>query len=98
MRWLSQWRRGPIVSLSVAWIALSAAGLTLYLVAAGRTIERDWNDLGFRLGATSANIHVQWRAMWSQLAALYLTIVLLPAAGLIVLWWQSRRIHSRSSV
>ena len=91
MRWLSQWRRGPIVALSVAWIAITAMALTLYLIAYGRSIERDWQDVGFRLGATSAEFHVQWAEMWSQLVAMYLTIVVVPPLSLVLLWWRARR-------
>ena len=43
MRWLSQWHRGPIAILSVAWTAIAATGLTLYLIAYGHSVERSWD-------------------------------------------------------
>ena len=103
MRWLRQWRRGPIAILSVAWVAITATALNLDLIVEGHRTERTWEDLGFRLGATSAEFHVQWADMWPQLAAMYLTIVVLPPLVLVLLWWRARRnvarrVHEPSAV
>ena len=90
MRWLSQWHRRPIAILSVAWTAIAATGLTLYLIAYGHSVERSWEDIGFHLGAMSGEIHVQWLDMWPQLAAMYLGLVVLPPLALVLLWRLAR--------
>jgi hypothetical protein len=92
MRWLSQWRAGPVAALIVAWVAGSGAWLTLYFVAQARIVQREYTEMGFRLGPTAAHLQVDWVAMWPQLAAIYLVIVVLPPALLWLLWRQGRRI------
>jgi len=91
MRWLGQWRRAPVTMVLVAWVVSTAALLTLYFVAQARIVERDWNEMGFRLGATAADIHVNWLAMWPQLASIYLGVVVLPPTALWFLWRRARR-------
>lgn len=91
MRWLRQWHPGPVAALIVAWVASTSTLLTLYFVAAARSIEREYHDMGFRLGATAGDIHVNWLSMWPQLAAIYLAVVVLPPAALWLLWRRARR-------
>lgn len=95
LRWLSEWRRGPIAVLSAGWVASTATAVTIYLIAVGRSIERDWENVGLRLGATSAEFHVQWADMWPQLVTMYLTIVVLPPLALVLLWQRARRHGAR---
>lgn len=79
-----------MAALMVAWIASTAALLTLYFVAAARTAEREWAEMGFRLGANAADFHVNWLEMWPQLAAIYLAVVVVPPAALWLLWRRAR--------
>lgn len=80
-----------MAALLVAWVASTGALLTLYFVAQARLVERGWTEMGFRLGATSADMHVNWIAMWPQLAAIYLAVVVLPPTALWMLWRRARR-------
>ena len=91
MQWLKQWRPAPMAALLIAWVAGSGALLTLYFLAQARSVEREYTEMGFRLGATEAHIQVNWLEMWPQLAAIYLVIVVLPAALLWLLWRRARR-------
>ena len=91
MNWLRQWRPAPMAALLFAWVASTGALLTLYFVAQARLVEREWTDMGFRLGGSSADMHVNWIAMWPQLAAIYLTVVVLPPVALWMLWRRARR-------
>ena len=91
MRWLRQWHPGPVAALIITWVLCSGALLTLFFVAQVRIAQRDFDDMGFRLGATAADVHVNWIAMWPQLAAIYLAVVVLPPAALWLLWRRARR-------
>ena len=91
MNWLRQWRPAPMAALLVAWIVGSAAVLTLYFVAQARIVEREWAEMGFRLGATASDIHVNWLEMWPQLLAYYVTVVVVPPTILWLLWRRARR-------
>lgn len=90
MRWLKQWRRGPILTLIAAWIVCAGVTLTVYIVAAARSAERMFREMGFRLGATSENLHVKWGEIVPQLVAYYLLIVIVPPAVLWFLWRRAR--------
>jgi hypothetical protein len=90
MRWLRQWQRGPIAALIVAWVLCSGALLTLYFITQARIVQRDFNEMGFRLGATAADVHVNWLAMWPQLLAYYVAIVVVPPTVLWLLWRNAR--------
>ena len=90
MRWLKQWRRGPIAALIAAWIVCVGATLTVYIVAQARSAERMFREMGFRLGATAAQAHINWPEMLPQLVAYYVVIVFLPPAVLWLLWRRSR--------
>jgi hypothetical protein len=91
MRWLGQWRPAPMAALLIAWIAGTAALLTLYFVAMGRSIERDYTEMGFRLGGTEAQIHVNWHSMLPQLVGYYGVVVVLPPVVFWLLWRRARR-------
>ena len=91
MNWLRQWRAVPMAVLLVAWVTSTGALLTLYFVAQARIVEREWTEMGFRLGGTASAMHVNWVAMWPQLAAIYLAVVVLPPAALWMLWRHARR-------
>ena len=91
MPWLRQWRPGPIATLIVAWVLCSGVLLTLYFVTQVRIVQRDFNEMGFRLGATAADVHVNWLAMWPQLLAYYVAIVVVPPTVLWLLWRNARR-------
>lgn len=91
MPWLRQWRPGPIATLIVAWVLCSGTLLTLYFVAQARIVERDFNEMGFRLGGTAADVHVNWLSMWPQLLAYYVAIVVVPPTVLWLLWRNARR-------
>jgi hypothetical protein len=91
MRWLRQWHRGPVTALIVAWVLGSGALLTLYFVAVARSIERDYTGMGFRLGATETQMHVNWLAMWPQLVGYYGVVVVVPPAVFWLLWRRARR-------
>jgi hypothetical protein len=90
MRWLSQWRRGPIITLIVTWIVCTGTTLTLYFVAEARSTARMFEDMGFRFGATSAQMHVNWGEMLPQLLLAFVVIVLLPPTLLLLLWIRTR--------
>ncbi|HKN66126.1 MAG TPA: hypothetical protein VJW73_07600 [Gemmatimonadaceae bacterium] len=79
--------------LLVAWVASTGALLTLYFVAQARIVERQWTEMGFRLGGTASAMHVNWVAMWPQLATIYLVVVVLPPTALWMLWRRAR--HTR---
>lgn len=91
MNWLRQWRPAPMATLLVAWVVGTATVLTLYFVAQARIVEREWTEMGFRLGATAADFHVNWLEMFPQLAAIYLAVVVLPPATLWIFWRRARR-------
>jgi hypothetical protein len=91
MRWLRQWEVGPIATVIVAWVLCSGALLTLYFVTQARIVQRDFNEMGFRLGATAADVHVDWLAMWPQLTGYYVGIVIVPPTILWLLWRNARR-------
>ena len=91
MNWLKQWRPAPMAALLVAWVASTAALLTLYFVAQARIAEREWYEMGFRLGGTAAEVHVNWLSMWPQLLGYYLVIVVVPPTVLWLLWRNARR-------
>ena len=90
-RWLRQWRAGPIAALIVAWVLCSGALLTLYFVTQARIAQRDFDEMGFRLGATAADVHVNWLAMWPQLLGYYVGIVIVPPTVLWLLWRNARQ-------
>ena len=79
-----------MAALIIAWIVCSAAVLTTYFVAQARSAERMMEEMGLRVGATSADIHVNWLSALPQLVAYYALIVLLPAAVLWLLWRRAR--------
>ena len=91
MGWLGQWRPAPMAALLIAWIVGTAALLTLYFVAVARSVERDYTEMGFRLGASEAHMHVNWLAMWPQLVAYYGVVVVVPPVLLWLLWRRARR-------
>jgi hypothetical protein len=91
MHWLRQWRPAPMAALLTAWIVGTAALLTIFFVALGRSMERDYNQLGFRLGATEAHIRVTWDGMWPQLVGYYGVVVVLPPVLVWLLWRRARR-------
>lgn len=93
MRWLREWHRAPVAALIVAWVLCSGALLTLYFVAQVRIVQRDFDEMGFRLGATAADIHVNWIAMWPQLLGYYLLVVVMPPTLLWLLWRRARRMR-----
>lgn len=95
MRWLSQWRAGPIATLMAAWVACSAATLSLYVAAQARSAGELFEDIGRQLGATSSSVHVRWLDMWPQLLGYYLLIVVLPPTVLWLLWRRARREAAR---
>lgn len=74
-----------------AWIAVSGAALTAWIVAQARSFERAFTDAGPSLGATSVAIDVDLVGAWPQLVVLYAVIVALPAVAFWVLWRKSRR-------
>jgi hypothetical protein len=90
MNWLRQWQRGPIAALIVAWVLCSGALLTLYFITQVRLAQRDFDEMGFRLGPGAAGVHVNWLAMWPQLLAYYFAIVVVPPAVLWLLWRNAR--------
>ena len=75
----------------VAWVTCSGALLTLYFVTQARMVQRDFDEMGLRFGATSAGIHINWVAMLPQLLVYYLLIVVVPPSALWLLWRRSRR-------
>jgi hypothetical protein len=89
---LSEWRRGPVLALAFAWIAGVGAMLTLWLLAYVRGLERSFEDIGYSLGATSVEFHVDVRSALPELAAMYLAIVVLPPTVLV---WRWRRARAR---
>ena len=91
MNWLRQWQPAPMAALLMAWVVGSGALLTLYFLAQARSLEREYTEMGFRLGGTESHIQVNWGEMWPQLAAIYLMIVVLPPALLWLFWRRSRR-------
>ena len=91
MNWLREWRAVPMAVLLVAWVAITGALVTLYFVAQARIVEREWTEMGFRLGATTSGVHVNWLEMWPQLATIYLVVVVLPPTALWMLWRRARR-------
>jgi hypothetical protein len=91
MRWLSQWRRGPIITVIVAWILCTGTMLTLLFIAQARSVERMFENMGFRLGATEAHFHVNWGEVLPQLLLAFLVIVLLPPSVLLLLWLRAQR-------
>lgn len=91
MRWLRQWHSGPVAVLMIAWVLGSGALLTLYFVTQARILQRDFNEMGFRLGATESHVQVNWLAMWPQLLGYYVLIVVVPPALLWMLWRRARR-------
>jgi len=90
MRWLREWQPGPLAALIVAWVLASGALLTMYFVAQARIAERGLSEMGFRLGATAADIHVNWLAMWRQLLGYYIAIVVVPPTLLWLFWRRAR--------
>lgn len=90
MPWLKQWRRGPIVTLIVAWIACTGATLTIFFIAQARSAERAVLEMGFRLGPGASAPQIDWVAALPRIAAYYVLIVLLPPLLLWLLWWRAR--------
>jgi hypothetical protein len=90
MRWLSQWRRGPIITVIVAWIMCTGTTLTLFVIAQARSVVRMFEDMGFRSGATEAEFHVKWAETLPQLLLPFLLIVLLPPSVLLLLWLRAQ--------
>jgi len=91
---LSEWRRGPVLALAFAWFAGVGAMLTLCLVAYVRGLEQSFEDIGYSLGATSVESHIDVWSAWPGLAAMYLAIVVLPPTVFV---WRWRRAHARMS-
>ena len=91
MNWLKQWRPAPVAAVLIAWVACTATLLTLFFVAQLRSVQREYTEMGFRLGPTAPRVEVDWLAMWPQLAAFYLVVVVLPPAVLWLLWRRARR-------
>ena len=79
-----------MAALIVAWIVCSGAILTTFFIAQARITERMMEDMGLRVGATSADIHVNWLPMLPQLIAYYAVIVLFPPTLLWLLWRRAR--------
>ncbi|MFL5616380.1 MAG: hypothetical protein ACJ796_22125 [Gemmatimonadaceae bacterium] len=90
MRWLSQWRRGPIITLIVTWVVCTGTTLILYFIAEAKSTARMFADMGFRFGATSAQMHVNWGEIVPQLLLAFVLIVLLPPSVLLLLWIRAR--------
>ena len=80
-----------MAALIIAWVLCSGALLTLYFVAQARIVQRDLREMGFRLGATAADIQVNWIEMWPQLLGYYLLVVVMPPTLLWLLWRRARR-------
>jgi hypothetical protein len=91
MRWLKQWRRGPIAALIIAWVVCSGTTLTLFFLARVRSAEREYADMGFRAGGAPVAFRIDWIRALPWLAAYYAIIVLLPPTLLFLLWRRARR-------
>lgn len=74
------------MTLVVTWILCTGLALTLYFVAEARSTARMFEDMGFRFGATSAHVQVNWGEMLPQLLLAIVVIVLLPPSVLLLLW------------
>ena len=88
---LASWRRGPILTLSLAWAVSSFCALTLYLRAWANSFAAALTDAALRMGATSAHFHIDVFELTPGLIAQYLVVMLGPPAILIGLWQYSRR-------
>ena len=88
--WLSQSRGGPVTAVIASWVVASGTMLTLYLIAAARSVIRIFEDIGYRTGATSLDIHASFGDAWLEIGAGYLGIVILPAVLFFILWRRAR--------
>jgi hypothetical protein len=91
MRWLREWRSGPITALIIAWIICSGTTLTLFIVARVRSAEREYADMGFRAGGSLVAVRINWAGALPGLLTYYAVLVLLPPTLLFLLWRRARR-------
>lgn len=88
---LSRWGRGHVAAAAASWTVLSAAALSLWIVAEARGFARAFTAAASSLGATSVEMEVDLLGGWAQLLPLYLGVAVFPSAVLVLLWRRARR-------
>ena len=91
MSGLAKWRAGPIAVLTIAWIIGSSAALIIWLLVWAHNLEKSFNAIGQRLGATEANVHVDLTAAWPQFALICGAVAVVPPSIFLFLWRRARR-------